>query len=267
VIEVARHGRVAVLTLAEPERRNALDYARVRELTEHLRDADADPGVGAVLLQANGDAFSAGGDIRQFHEEFARSAHDFWTSGESWADLFVLVPEMRIPVVAAVDGHALGGGCGLVAVADYVLAGDRARFGQTEIRLGLFPIVVLPALVRAVGDRYARELAMSGRIIDATEAMRIGLVHRAVPSADLPGEALATATALAELAPEAMALGKRLLARIADLSYRDAVELARAMRGVFLHTTDLREGVDAFLARRPAAWHGAPSDTPTEETA
>lgn len=175
MIEAAREGRVAVLTLAEPERRNALDYDRVRELTGHLRDADADPDVGAVLLQATGESFSAGGDIRQFHDEFNRTAHDFWASGGTWADLFLLVPEMRIPVVAAVDGHALGGGCGLVAVADYVLAGEKARFGQTEIRIGLFPIVVLPALIRAVGARRARELAMSGRIIDAEEAVRIGL--------------------------------------------------------------------------------------------
>lgn len=146
-----------------------------------------------------------------------------------------------------------------------MLAGERARFGQTEIRIGLFPIVVLPALVRAVGDRRARELAMSGRVIDAEEAVRIGLAHRAVASADLAREALEAATVLAGLAPEAMALGKRLLARIADLSYRDAVELARAMRGVFLHTTDLREGVDAFLERRPAVWHASAAIPPNEE--
>jgi enoyl-CoA hydratase/carnithine racemase len=249
-----RDGGVLTLTFAQPRRRNPLDYPTVAALVAALREAEADPGVGAVVITGEGSAFSAGGDIAGFRRELAGGAHAHWVSGEGWAELCTLLPRLGVPVVAAVNGHALAGGCGLVALCDLALAAETATFGLTEVRFGLFPIVVLPAVRRMIGERATRELALTGRTIDATEAARIGLVNRVVPADALAKEASALASSLAANPRAVVALGKRLLAETGELPYERAVEHARAMRGVFLATGELAEGVDAFLEKRRPRW-------------
>jgi methylglutaconyl-CoA hydratase len=253
-VKAARLGGVLTLTFDQPERRNALDYPRVAELVTALRRADADPEVRAVVITGEGGAFSAGGDIGQFREELAADAHAHWASGDGWAELFTLVPRLAVPVIAAVNGHALAGGCGLVALCDLAIAAEGATFGLTEIRIGLFPIVVLPAVLRVIGERATRELALTGRTIDAAEAARLGLVNRVVPAESLAKEAATAAADLAANPRAVVALGKRLLAETAELPYERAVEHARAMRGVFLATDELAEGVQAFLEKRRPRW-------------
>lgn len=245
---------VLVLTLDAPERRNALDYGTVAALTSALRRADADPDIGAVLIAAEGSVFSAGANLKEFRDELAGSATDFYESGGVWEDLFTFVPTMGTPVVIAVDGPARAGAVGLVALGDIVLASERADFSLSEIRIGLFPIMVMPAVMRAVGHRAALELGLTGRTIDADEAARIGLVTRTVPTADLAAEARSTAAALAAGAPRATAYGRRLVALLADLPYAEAVHHARTMRGTFLHAPDVQEGVTAFLEKRSPVW-------------
>lgn len=254
MLEQERDGAVLTLVFADPQRRNALGYPEVRDLLEALIAARNDPMVRCVVLTGRGSAFSAGGDLRGFQEELKGSSHDFWDSGAMWAELFTLVPRLPYPVVAAVNGPALAGGCGIVALADLAIAAADATFGLTEIRIGLFPIIVLPALERAVGARVARELALTGKRIGAEEAARVGLVNRVVPPDDLREEAMTTARELAALPPVALGLGKRFLADLAGLGYEAAVTHARAMRGIFLHTPDLAEGVSAFLDKRPPRW-------------
>lgn len=249
-----RDGRVLTVTFARPARRNALDYPTVAELVVALRQAEADPGVGAVVLTGAGSAFSAGGDVAQFRRELAADAHAHWASGAGWAELCRLLPRLGVPVLAAVNGPALAGGCGLVALCDLALAAEGATFGLTEVRLGLFPVVVLPAVRRVIGERATRELALTGRVIDATEAARIGLVNRVVPAAALAREAAVLAASLAANPRSVVALGKRLLAETGELPYERAVEHARAMRGVFLATGELAEGVEAFLEKRRPRW-------------
>jgi enoyl-CoA hydratase/carnithine racemase len=253
-VRAARLGGVLTLTFDQPERRNALDYPRVTELVTALRRADADPEVRAVVVTGEGGAFSAGGDISQFREELTADAHAHWASGDGWAELFTLVPRLTVPVIAAVNGHALAGGCGLVALCDLAIAAENATFGLTEIRIGLFPIVVLPAMLRVIGERATRELALTGRTIDAAEAARLGLVNRVVPAESLAKEAATAAADLAANPRAVVALGKRLLAETAELPYERAVEHARAMRGVFLATDELAEGVQAFLEKRRPRW-------------
>jgi enoyl-CoA hydratase/carnithine racemase len=250
------HGEdgVRVLTLDAPGQRNALDYATVASLTAALRRADEDPSARAVLITADGPVFSAGANLREFRDELAGSATDFYESGAVWEDLFTFVPRMGTPVVIAVDGPARAGAFGLVALGDIVIASERADFSLSEIRIGLFPIMVMPAVMRVLGYRVAQELALTGRIIDADEAMRIGLVTRVVDSGTLVEEARRTAAELAASAPRAMGFGRRLIARLADLPYPEAVHHARTMRGTFLHTPDIREGVDAFLEKRSPSW-------------
>ena len=245
---------VLTLVLDAPERRNALDYATVAALTDALRRAEGDPGVRSVLITAAGDVFSAGANLREFQAELAGSAADFYASGGVWEDLFTFVPTMGTPVVVAVQGATRAGAVGLVALADIVVASDAADFALSEIRIGLYPIMVMPMVIRVVGFRTAQELALTGRVVDADEAARMGLVTRTVPADRLAADARAAAAALAANPPQAMAHGRRLTARLADLPYAEAVHHARTMRGTFLHTPDVREGVAAFLEKRSPAW-------------
>ncbi len=246
---------VLTLTLDDAERRNALDYAAVRELLDALRVADADPAVRAVLITANGPVFSAGANLREFQEEIASSATEFYESGGVWEELFTLVPTLGTPLVIAVSGPARAGAVGLVALADIAVASGSADFALSEIKIGLFPIMVLPMVMRVVGYRAAQELSLTGRRIDAEEAHRIGLVSRVVDDDDLVETARGVAADLAASAPRALAYGRQLIARLADLPYEQAVHHARTMRGTFLHTPDIKEGVAAFLEKRTPAWH------------
>lgn len=257
--------RVLTLTMAAPERRNALDYAAVRELCDALRAADADPEVGAVLLRAEGKVFSAGANLREFQAELSSSATDFYESGAVWEELFTLVPTLGTPLVIAVNGPARAGAVGVVALGDLVLAGPSADFSLSEIKIGLFPIMVLPMVMRVVGYRAAQDLSLTGRVIGAEEARELGLISRVVPDDELHRRAHEAAAELAGSAPHALAYGRKLLARLADLPYAEAVHHARTMRGTFLHTPDIQEGVAAFLDKRAPDWHAPATATPAPE--
>lgn len=245
---------IARITLNAPAQRNALTYTMVNELIAALRRADSDGSVRVVLLAAAGENFSAGGNLREFADELNEPAIKHWQSGAAWEELFSLVPQMAKPVVAAVQGYALAGGCGLVALCDLAVAADGAKFGMTEIRIGLFPLLVLPALRRAVGDKKALELALTGKIFEAPEALNIGLVNQVVPGPDLDKTALALAQELAAKSPEALQLGKRLFWDTAGMTYAQAMSFARSLRVNYMLSEDLREGITAFLEKRQPNW-------------
>lgn len=242
------------IQLNSPENRNALNYEIVGALVAALRQADADDNVRVILLCAAGDHFSAGANLRQFATELDEPAMKLWESGIIWEELFGLIPRMAKPVVAAVQGYALAGGTGLVALADLAVAADDARFGTTEIRIGLFPLMIMPALRRAIGEKKALELSLTGRMIDAQEALAAGLVNRVVPRAELETASLALAQELAEKSREALRLGKYLFYATADMNYTDALTFGRSLRVNFMLTDDLREGVNAFLEKRKPNW-------------
>ena len=246
--------RLARITLNAPEQRNALTYTMVHELIAALRRAEEDHTVRAVLLAAAGDNFSAGGNLREFAVEIDDPAIRHWESGASWEELFSLIPQMKKPVVGAVQGYALAGGCGLVALCDLAVAAEDAQLGLTEIRIGLFPLLVLPALLRAVGQKKALELALTGTIIDAREALAIGLVNRVVPAAELAAQALTLAVELTEKSPQAVQLGKRLFWDTAGMTYTQAISFARSLRVNYMLSEDLREGINAFLEKRKPDW-------------
>jgi methylglutaconyl-CoA hydratase len=247
-------GRIARITLNAPAQRNALTYTMVRELIATLRQAEAEESVRVVLLSGAGQHFSAGGNLQEFAAEIENPAFYHWQSGQLWEELFTLIPRMTKPVVAAVRGYALAGGCGLVALADLAVAADNAQFGQTEIKLGLFPLIVLPALRRAVGDKKALELALTGAIIEAEEARQIGLVNRVVPEAELDQTALTLARDLAEKSPQALHLGKRLFWDTAGMTYQQALSHGRSIRVNYMLSEDLREGIAAFKEKRKPNW-------------
>jgi methylglutaconyl-CoA hydratase len=247
-------GRVAKLTLNNPEKRNAMNYALVDALTNALREVDADREVRSVIIAGAGKNFSAGGDLKEFAEELSLPAVEHWQSADSWIELFRLVRTMRVPVLAAVHGYALAGGCGLVALCDMAIASDDAKLGTTEIRIGLFPMIVLPALRRAVGERKALEMALTGNIYDAQAALQMGLVNQVVPREELLDTALELASQMASKGPAALALGKHLFYATADMDYDGALEFARSIRAIYMLAGDVAEGVDAFLHKRKPDW-------------
>jgi enoyl-CoA hydratase/carnithine racemase len=254
-VRVERDGRVAVVTLARPERRNALSLDVTEGLAQALADADADRDVGAILLRGEGRDFCAGADIREFTTYRGRPAPEVEREGRALVELMRTAWRLRTPLVVEVQGHALGGGLGLVAMGHLAVAADDARFGATEIRLGLFPLAILPALVRSVGPRRALELGLTGRIFGAAEAERYGLVTEIAPAAELGARALASARALSERSPVALAIGLEGYRAAVSLG-PDALDVENLLRVVAFLSDDLREGAQAFLDRRPPRWQG-----------
>lgn len=242
-------GRIATVTLNNPRKRNPLSTPLIIELTRALHECDANEDVGAVVLTGAGESFSAGADLQEFSASLAEGSVEHWNTGGPWGELVRLVPSMGKPVVASVRGHALAGGCGLVALCDMAIASINSSFGTPEINIGLFPLFIFPALIRAIGRRNALDLCLTGRSIDAQEALRMGLVTRVVGDSELEQAALALASELANKPPQSMRLGKHAFYRMAELDYEAAVDFARSIRGAFLGGEELRQGTGRFLRK------------------
>lgn len=252
--EVDAH--VALVTLAEPEKRNPLNVTLVAELIAALETAQRSPDVCAILLRAQGEAFCAGGDLREFQGFRDRPSLDIYEEGRGTAGLFKLMAALTKPVVGAINGPAFGGGCGLACACSIAIASDRARFGTTELRLGLFPLVILPAVRGAVGDRATLEMALTGSIYDAEAARALGIVTRVVPHDTLADESLAVARKIASHSPIAIRLGMEAFRLSTNMDTGRAIDAINAMRVVTYQTEDLREGATAFLEKRAPKWTG-----------
>ena len=250
LLEVRRAGRVSIITLNRPEQRNPLSTALLRDLATVLREGDVDDGIGAFVLTGAGRSFSAGADLQEFSALLSEPAPVHWDDGAVWADLMTLMPQLAKPIVAAVNGHALAGACGLVALCDMALAAEDAVFGLPEINIGLFPLFIMPALLRTIGRRHTLDLALSGRTIGADEAARMGLVTRVVAAEQLMPEAMALAGDLAAKKSGAMRMGRHALNVMAEMQYGEAIHFARAIRGAFFGSAELRAGIDGFLTAR-----------------
>jgi enoyl-CoA hydratase len=247
--------RVATITISRPEALNALDGDTLDALADTLRMAEAAADVGAVVLTGAGPkAFIAGADIRQFPE---MSPADARAASGKGLDVTFLIESLTKPVIAAVNGFALGGGCEIALACDLIYAAERARFGQPEVKLGLIPgFGGTQRLARRIGRARAFELIATGEPIPAARAAEIGLVNAVFPDADLMARARETAAKLAKLAPLALAQAKRVINEGVDLPLRAACELERqAFAGLF-GSADQREGARAFLEKRPPTFRG-----------
>lgn len=253
---LSRQGPVAVVTLNRPEVRNALGPEMVGALGEALARLAEDPSVGAAVLTGTGPAFSAGADLATLRALRDASPPENDADSRRLLALYRAAATFPRPLVGAVSGPALAGGCGLATTCDVILAGPRARFGYPEVRVGFVAAMVLVFLARQVGERTARELLLSGRALTAEEACASGLVHRVVPEEELLPEAVRLAATLAEGAPSSLALTKELLWHTSGLPMDRALHLARVLN-VFARTgSDMREGLDAFFEKRRPSWPG-----------
>jgi methylglutaconyl-CoA hydratase len=241
---------LAVVTLDRPERRNAINADLATELTAALQSAVADPRCRAVLLRAEGPAFSAGMDLAHLRRMMEQSYESNLDDSRRLAAFLALVWNLPKPVVSAVQGPALGGGCGLAAICDVTIASAQATLGFPEVKVGFVPAIVSVFLVRLVGYSHARDLLVTGRIVVAEEARQIGLVNRVVPAAELEAHARVVAEQLATGSPQAIAATKRLLGPVPP----DELERAAVANAEARSTADCREGVRAFLEKRPPIW-------------
>jgi enoyl-CoA hydratase len=246
---------VATLTLNRPDKLNALNRELLGELTEAVARLDADPGVRCAILTGAGDkAFAAGADIAAMVEMSPVEAKRFAELGHR---LGARMEEARFPIVGAVNGFALGGGCELALACDFLYASDKARFGQPEVNLAVIPgFGGTQRLARRVGLARARELCMTGDMIGADEALRIGLVNAVVPHAELLPRVRDLAKKIASKGPLAVSLAKRTILRGADASLGSANELETQAFASLFGSRDQREGMRAFLEKRSATFEG-----------
>jgi len=244
---------VALVTLDRPEALNALSFALLAELVAALRQLDADATVHAIVLTGAGErAFAAGADIKEMADatpESLAAGHAF----ERWDDLRAITT----PVIAAVRGFALGGGCELAMACDLIVAGDDAQFGQPEIRIGVMPGAGgTQRLTRAIGKARAMELILTGRSIGASEAERLGLVTRVVPREATLETALALAAEIAAMPPLAIAAAKRAVNQAFEGPLSTGLADERQAFFDLFATADQKEGMAAFVGKRPPRWTG-----------
>jgi enoyl-CoA hydratase len=242
-------GRVGLVTLNRPKALNALNDELMDELGEALLAFDADEGIGAIVLTGSEKAFAAGADIGAMKD---------WTYMDVFKSEYITrnwetIKRVRKPVIAAVSGYALGGGCELAMMCDIIIAAESARFGQPEIKLGIIPGAGgTQRLPRAVGKAKAMELALTGRLMDAHEAERAGLVSRVVPSDKLLDDAVATATVIAGFSLPSVLMAKEAINRAYELPLAEGLLFERRLFHSLFATEDQKEGMAAFAEKRSA---------------
>ncbi|MBW7851822.1 MAG: enoyl-CoA hydratase [Rhodospirillales bacterium] len=247
-IVVERHGRVGLVRLNRPQAFNALSSELVGELGAALAAFDADDAVGCMVLTGGDRAFAAGADIAEMKAMSFTDAFFGDYSGDDWDR----VGRCRKPLIAAVAGYALGGGCEIAMMCDFVLAADTARFGHPEITIGtLSGAGGTQRPARIAGKSKAMEMALTGRMMDAVEAERCGLVSRVVPAAELLDEALRVAEVIAGLSRSAVMMAKEAVNRAYETTLSEGVRLERRLFHVTFATEDQKEGMAAFIEKRP----------------
>jgi enoyl-CoA hydratase len=251
-ILVERKGAVTLVTLNRPQALNALNSTVLAELIGLFAAYDSDESQLCLVLTGSEKAFAAGADIKEMSEQGFASMYssNFFAGWEK-------VTATRKPWIAAVAGYALGGGCELAMMADFIIAADNARFGQPEIKLGVTPgMGGSQRLTRAIGKAKAMEMCLTGRMMDAAEAERSGLVARVVPAADLIDEALKTAAEIAAMAPLAAIATKEMVNAAFETGLALGINFERRLFHGLFGSEDQKEGMAAFVAKRKAEWKG-----------
>jgi enoyl-CoA hydratase len=251
-ILVEQRGAVTLVTLNRPQALNALNSEVLRELIHVFAAYDADDGQRCLVLTGSEKAFAAGADIKEMQGQgFADMySSDFFAGWEQ-------VTATRKPWLAAVSGYALGGGCEVAMMADFIIAADTAKFGQPEIKLGVTPgMGGSQRIALAIGKAKAMEMCLTGRMMGAEEAERSGLVAKVVPAADLLDEALKTAAAIADMAPLAAIAVKEMVNAASEIPLSQGIRFERRLFHGLFGTEDQKEGMTAFVEKRPGNWKG-----------
>jgi methylglutaconyl-CoA hydratase len=254
-LHLANDSGIATITLNRPEKRNAISYELIGDLLAALDDVAKSSAL-VLILTGAGKAFCSGMDLDNLKALVGRPPEQNLKDSETMARLFRSLYDFPRPTIAAVNGAAVAGGCGLATLCDFTLAVPEAKLGYTEVKIGFVPAIVSTFLLRQVGEKHARDLMLTGRIIGVDEALRIGLINEIVPADKLIERARQLASQLMENSPASLVYTKRLLSEHAraqlDAQIRSAVRENAAIRS----TRDFREGISSFLEKRKPRWSG-----------
>ncbi len=249
-ILVETRGKVGLLTLNRPQALNALNSALIAEVNQALDAWEADDAIGCIVITGSEKAFAAGADIKEMQSKSYMEAYR-----EDFIGSWDRVARCRKPVIAAVAGFALGGGCELAMMCDFIIAADTAKFGQPEIKLGVMPGAGgTQRLARFIGKSKAMDLCLTGRMMDAAEAERCGLVSRIVPAADLVGEAVKAAETIAGMSLTAAMMTKESVNRSYETTLTEGIRFERRVFHAMFATEDQKEGMAAFAEKRKPAF-------------
>jgi methylglutaconyl-CoA hydratase len=254
-VTLAFDGPVATLTLNRPDKRNAISYELIEELHHALHEVQKSP-ANILILTGSGQAFCSGMDLENLREITRHTEEENLADSGRMAHMFRALYDFPKVTIAAVNGAALAGGCGLATLCDFTLASSNAKFGYTEVRIGFVPAIVSAFLIRQIGEKHARDLLLTGRIIDAGEAFRLGLVNEVVPPENLITRARELADTLAANSPASLLATKRLLKTYSHLELDHWIAAAVDENARIRTTHDFREGVSSFLEKRKPNWTG-----------
>jgi methylglutaconyl-CoA hydratase len=254
-VELVSHNRVTTLTLNRPDKRNALSFQLLDELTQALDQVERSTAQ-VMILTGAGKAFCAGMDLEELKTLTGKSHAENVADSRKMAQIFRRLYDFPKPTIAAVNGAAIAGGTGLATMCDFTLATPEAKFGYTEVRIGFVPAIVSSILVWQVGHKLARDLLLSGRIFDAAEAYRLGLVNELVGAEQLMNRAGELAMQLMENSPTSLRLTKKLINGFISAQLNVQIEQAIEENAGIRQTADFREGVNSFLEKRKPRWSG-----------
>src|SRR5712664_192574 len=250
-------GNLATITLNRPDKRNAISTAMIAELQSALDEIEMSHArVG--ILTGNGKAFSAGMDLEMLAAIAKQSPSENQEDSRRMAKMFRRIWSFSKPLIAAVNGAALAGGCGIATLCDFTLAAPEAKFGYTEVKIGFLPAIVSVFLTRQIGDKRSRDLLLTGRIIEAAEAKEFGMVTEVVPAERLQQRAFELANDLIAASPSSLTRAKHLLTSAAAAGVDHDLERAILENARIRCTPDFKEGVASFLEKRKPVWHGKP---------
>ncbi len=250
-------GAALTITLNRPEKRNAMSSEMVKELLEALSRAESDSSVHALIVTGAGKAFCAGVDLETLQAISTQTPAENLGDSRELARLFHRIYSFPKPVITAVNGAAIAGGCGIATFSDITLAVPDAKFGYTEVRIGFIPALVSVLLRRQIGEKHARELLLTGRIFDTAEGYRLGLVTEIVACADLMKRAREFVDVFMTASPTSLRRTKRLLLRYDEDEITQEIELATEENAAIRGTEDFREGLASFLEKRKPNWTGS----------
>jgi methylglutaconyl-CoA hydratase len=248
-------GELAIITLARPDKRNAISTQMIEDLLASLAEVQSSSArVG--ILTGEGKAFCSGMDLDELRAIATRSPVEHLEDSRRMARLFRTVYSFPKPLIAAVNGHALAGGCGLATLADFTISVPDAKFGYTEVRIGFIPALVSVFLRRQIGEKRTRDLALTGRLFDAAEAREMGLVNLVVAAEELMAEARKLAATLIAASPTSLARTKRLLVQFSEGDLDREISMAIQENADIRSTADFREGLASFPEKRTPKWTG-----------
>ena len=242
-------GKIARITLNRPDKRNALNDALIAGINDALRKAAADDGVRAIIILGAGKDFCSGADLSALQKIADASVAENLDDARSLMELFLLIRQVPVPVIAAVNGRALAGGCGLATACDLVLASSSARFGYPEVKIGFVPAMVIAILRRNVSEKQAFELVTRGDEITAEEAHRIGLVNRVFDDESFQTEVNTYVERFVQTSKSAVALTKKLLYQVDSLAFVEALETGVDVNVIARMTDDCQQGIARFLKK------------------